>query len=86
MAPKPQASPSPEEVEKTKQKEFLKFAEQVTEAATESRDKVVQEINEKKEREELSKMGREPDNRKPEDWKETEAKRSLKDAKLVQVS
>lgn len=63
----------------------MKFAEQVTEAATESRDKVVQEINEKKEREELSKMGREPDNNKPEDWKKTEAKRSLRDARLVQV-
>lgn len=35
---KKEAAPSPQEVEKQKQREFLKYAEQVTEAATESRD------------------------------------------------
>lgn len=54
MAP---ATPSPEEIEKKKQQEFLKFAEHVTEAATESRDKVVQDINDKKEKAELATMG-----------------------------
>lgn len=47
---------------------------------------MVQQINEKKEKEELSKMGREQDHSKPEDWKETEARRTLKDAKLIAVS
>lgn len=51
------APPSPEEIEKKKHQDFVKFAEQVTEAATESRDRVVQEINDKKEKEELATMG-----------------------------
>lgn len=50
------APPSPEEVEKKNQKELLKYAEQVTESATESRDKVVAAIDDKKERAELSNM------------------------------
>ena len=71
---KPATGPLPEEVRKKEEKEFLRYAEKVTEAATESRDRVVEEINEKKEKEELSKMGLGKP-QKPVDWKAVEAKR-----------
>lgn len=82
--------PSEEEVEQKKQKELLQYAKQVSEAATESRDQVVQAIAEKKEKEELSKMGLDasqlPENQKPADWKAVEAKRQRRPQALLQLS
>lgn len=79
---KPATGPPPEEAQKQEEKEFLRYAEKVTEAATESRDRVVQEINDKKEKEELSKMGLGKP-AKPVDWKAVEAKR--RDTVLAQL-
>ena len=55
----------------------------MTEAATESRDHVVEEINERKEKEELSTMGLGKP-QKPVDWKAVEANR--RNTRLVQLS
>lgn len=68
--------PTAEELEQQKQKEFLRFAEKVTEEATESRDRVVREIEEESERKALARMGIEDEPVKKErDWKDQEASR-----------
>lgn len=51
--------PTPEEKEADEKKALLAYAQQVTEEATESRDQVVNEMAEKKERDKLSRMGME---------------------------
>lgn len=59
MKPAPPKGPTPEEKEASEKKAMLAYAQQVTEEATESRDKIVNEIAEKEEKKKLARMGME---------------------------